>query len=381
MLKERELCDRYNEQVNDFVQRGVLRKLSQAEIEEWTGPVRYVDHHPVIKVNSTTPVRLVVNSSFARAGEESLNSIMMKGPNILNCLFDILVRWRMFPFAFVGDIAKMYHNVSTGELGHLRRLLWREYESNRSPDIYVFQRVTFGDRPAGCIVMSALRMTAEMFGSIGPEAADMITRDSYMDDVVSGANTQEKADTAIENMQEIAGKGSFTFKKYTRSWVKDDNNRIDNVLGIRWRIFDDKLSANMKGLEFFVGDEVNWTRRTCWKFTNSLYDPLGFCVPVTVRLKILMKDMFVTSERYRSWDAQLVQDDQNEWIKIAADVVKLKDVWVHRSCFSNQDANKDECCLVGFCDASQGALCAVVYCKFGGRVSFLAAKSSHTNQA
>ena len=64
LRKDALTCQLYDEQIKDFTNRGVIRKLSEQEINEWKGPVRYIDHREVIKEGSTTPVRIVINSSF-----------------------------------------------------------------------------------------------------------------------------------------------------------------------------------------------------------------------------------------------------------------------------------------------------------------------------
>ena len=38
--------------------------MTDSELNDWNGPVRYVDHHEVFKEGSTTPLRIVINSSF-----------------------------------------------------------------------------------------------------------------------------------------------------------------------------------------------------------------------------------------------------------------------------------------------------------------------------
>ena len=64
LSKDPVLKAKYVGQVDDFQEREVLRKLSVRECEEWTGPVRYVSDHEVYKKSETTPVRLVINSSY-----------------------------------------------------------------------------------------------------------------------------------------------------------------------------------------------------------------------------------------------------------------------------------------------------------------------------
>ena len=73
MMKDESLMLKYNEQVQDFVNRGVIRKLTRDELEKWTGPVRYVDHREIFKEGSTTPVRIVINSSLKSKNEFRVN--------------------------------------------------------------------------------------------------------------------------------------------------------------------------------------------------------------------------------------------------------------------------------------------------------------------
>ena len=79
LMKDKSLKDLYNGQVIDFVDRGVLRKMSESELQHWNGPVRYVDHHEIFKEGSTTPLRIVINSSFHHGNELSFNDILYEG--------------------------------------------------------------------------------------------------------------------------------------------------------------------------------------------------------------------------------------------------------------------------------------------------------------
>ena len=147
-----------------------------------------------------------------------LNDILMKGPNVLTNLLEILLRWRLYPVAFVGDVSKMYHNVKTGKLeGNLRRMLWRNCDQSKGPDVYSFNVVTFGDRTAGCIVVSALKATADMFSFISEKAANVLKVDSYMDDFVSGENSRSEAELLSADLQNIAARGNFKFKQFQYS--------------------------------------------------------------------------------------------------------------------------------------------------------------------
>lgn len=70
----------YAEQVQDMITRGVARKLSEEEMNQWSGPVFYLSHLAVASPKSaSTPVRIVFNSSQSYKGI-SLNECLAKGP-------------------------------------------------------------------------------------------------------------------------------------------------------------------------------------------------------------------------------------------------------------------------------------------------------------
>ena len=145
-----------------MVNRGVTRKLTKAELRNYKGPIHYISHHEVLKPDSkSTPVRIVFNSS-AKYMVHVLNRYWAKGPDILNNILAVLLRFREYGVAFIGDIEKMYHTVATNALDqHTHRFLWHDIETTREPDIYVKQSVPFGDKPSGAIATVTLRKTAE----------------------------------------------------------------------------------------------------------------------------------------------------------------------------------------------------------------------------
>ena len=378
LQKDDTTCQLYNEQIKDFIERGVIRKMSENEINEWKGPVRYVDHKEVIKEGSTTPVRIVINSSFRGGNELSLNDILMKGPNVLTSLLEVLMKWRLFPVAFLGDISKMYHNVQTGQMeAHVRRLLWRECDHGRPPDIYCFERVTFGDRPAGCIVVSALRATAEMFSHLSAKASNVLIHDSYMDDTLSGDNTAEEAKELAMDIQTIAMEGGFKYKKFVFSGEYEANGETkpaEKALGVIWNPSQDTIGVRIdlnhnkrkggKRSESEGLEAIPYTRRICLRIVNGIFDPLGITAPVTVKLKILMKNHFTGTEKYKKWDHPLEPKEAMEWIKLLQEVISLKDIAIPRQPLNAPFPQPNEAgkhTLICFTDASQEAMCAAVY--------------------
>ena len=84
-----------------------------------------------------------------------------------------------------GDIKKMYHSIKINQLDqHTHSFLWRNCEATSKPDTSVMKSVSFGDKSAGNIAITALNKTAEMSISEFPEAVDIIRNNTYMDDII-----------------------------------------------------------------------------------------------------------------------------------------------------------------------------------------------------
>ena len=134
------------------------RKLTAEDIENYEGPVHYIAHHMVLRPDSeSTPLRIVFNSSSSFHGHK-LNDYWMKGPDQLNNLFGVILRFREKETAIVGDISKMYHCVLVPERDqHVHRYLWRGMDASREPDVYAKTVLTFGDKPAPAMAQIALK--------------------------------------------------------------------------------------------------------------------------------------------------------------------------------------------------------------------------------
>ena len=97
-----------------------------------------MSHHAVLRPEKkSAPVRIVFNSSGTFKGH-TLNEYWHKGPDLLNNLFGVILRFRENYIAVCSDIAKMYHMITIPLYDHhVHRFLWRNLDSKREPDTYV----------------------------------------------------------------------------------------------------------------------------------------------------------------------------------------------------------------------------------------------------
>ena len=144
-------------------------------------------------MKKTTPIRIVFNSLATFHGHQ-LNDYWMKGPDLLNSVFGVILRLRENEVAIAGDISKMYYRVLIHvQDQHVHRYLWRNMETKREPDVYVKTVLTFGDKPAPAIAQITLRKTADEAKASYPYAAQALKENTYMDDICDSVRSVQQA--------------------------------------------------------------------------------------------------------------------------------------------------------------------------------------------
>ena len=286
----------YNEKMTEMEDMSFSRKLSEQEINDYKGPVHYISHHAVLRPESTsTPVRIVFNSSATYQGHK-LNDYWQKGPDLLNGLFGVILRFRENKVALTADISKMYHRVLIPlEDQHVHRFLWRNFEIDRPPDTYVMKVLTFGDKPAPAMAQVALRKTAEDGECENPRAAQAIKDNSYMDDTLDSVTTNEEAMGLTKAIDDVLEKEGFQVKGWLsngelyRTNDQKDGQDINvpqgkqdaKVLVMVWNNKDDLLKYKVEVPKPDT-QQPQFTKRNVLSQVARIYDPIGFAAPYLV---------------------------------------------------------------------------------------------------
>ena len=366
----------------DLLQRGTIRLIPKEEEEDYDGETWYVPHHEIIKVDSSsTPVRVVINTSV-RFNGLSLNEIMIKGPNALNNMFTILLNFRSYPVALIGDVKKMYHSIKTTvKERHLRRIYWRDMKLDVEPCTYGIEKVMFGDRPAATIAAVALAETAEIFKHIDENASKKIKEDTYVDDILTGADSIEEVNVLKNNITTILSKGGFERKGFVTSGDNDENDvsllgsgNIGRVLGVGYVPGPDafvvqtrvNLSKKVKGVrkERDLTDEDidnildrKLTRQMLMGVTQSCYDPYGLVAPITVQPKIELRELY--RDPNLQWTDDIPRINKIVWRSVLHLIKQCQGI-MFRRCISNPDSVGSPQLII-FADGSKSAMCAVAY--------------------
>ena len=348
-LEKDNMLQAYHDQVQQILDRKAAVKLSLQEMTDYEGPTQYISHHPVLKNSVSTPVRMVTNSSFNNGGK-SLNSCLAAGPNSLNPMLSVLLRFRSYCCALQYDLSKAYNTMRTGvKERHLRRFIWKFSKDDVWED-YAFDVVHFGDCCAATQLEVAKDLTAEAGREIDPVAADRIKEDCYVDDGLTGGSVEEVArfkglklaDGSFSGtIPQIFAKGNWKLKAMVES---GDTNQEQieklggNVFGYMWDVTNDvmgvRFPVNLSKKRRSIRTEPNLTlddieklrildltKRKLLGFVNGFSDPAGIASPWYQKLKTLMKKLFLL-ESPLSWDQPIPEENRSEWVEVMIEALE-----------------------------------------------------------
>ena len=357
----------------------------QSNEECWYLPI-FAIYHP----KKPDKIRMVFDSSAVHDGL-SLNSVLLSGPDLTNNLLGVLLRFRKERIAVMADIEQMFYcfRVAKKHQNYLR-FLW--YRNNDPSEKLIEYRMTvhvFGNTPSPSVATYGLRQSV----ADHPDSAirELVRRNFYVDDLLVSVPLEKQAVSLIRKTQEALMEGgklrlhkvasnshevmsAFNDEEKAKD-LKHIDLRLDEAplqksLGLSWDLQTDSFKVDVS-LEL-----KPFTKRGMLSTLNSLYDPIGFISPVTLKGKILFRKALNSCS---DWDDPLQPDFEDVWRNWCGSLEDLAHISIPRPYVRSglQDASRVEVHV--FCDASEIAISAVAYLKvFDGDhtdVGFLLGKS------
>ncbi|XP_037047230.1 uncharacterized protein LOC119082017 [Bradysia coprophila] len=330
----------------------------------------YLPHHAVFKPESTsTKTRIVFDASAKGTGGVSLNELLMTGPTLQEDLRTILMRWRSHRFSVAADIKKMYRQVEVRQEDRkFQKFLSRDEETGQIHE-HQHNMVTFGVTSATYLAVKSLQQLAEEEKKDFPEAAEVVKRDFYMDDGMSGSDTEQACVELCKDLKNLLARGKFELSKFISNSdkvlesVPEEDREIklpmEIELGSTVKTLGVLYHPTMDVFRFKVNLKIakGWpTKRSLLSETSRLYDPLGWLAPVIIRAKILFQKLW---EAGLNWDDDLPKHIAETWIKIRTELHLMEDLNINR--WIGKGGETVDFQLHGFSDASEDAYAACVY--------------------
>ena len=338
--------------------------------ESWYLPLFGV-YHP----KKPDQIRGVFDASAKFQGI-SLNDVLLQGPDLLNNLLGILLRFRKNAVAISADIQQMFYSflVDKEDRDYLRFFWYPENDLTKNLIEYRMRVHVFGNRPSPAVANLGLQKTAEISKTeFGSDVQKFVSSDFYVDDGLTSTATPEQAIELMKRTQAaLSTYGRLRLHKIASNCDKvmeafppedlakdlasldltKDDLPLQRSLGLSWNLREDCFTFQVSA------SEKPFTRRGVLSVVNSLYDPLGFVAPVTIVGKSLLKEMTVSNG---DWDDPLPEKYFSAWMVWMTSLQSLKKLWIPRTYVSHSlcQASRNE--LLMFSDASEKAIASVAY--------------------
>ena len=365
-------CRDYSTVIADQERRGFIERVDS---DACGGPIHYLAHHGVKKDSPTTPIRVVYDCSAKTHDRSySLNDCLHTGPSLVSDLAQILLRFRHGKFAWIADIEKAFLMLRLHtEDRDCTRFLWPRdpMDPESGVVIYRFAVVLFGATCSQFLLNATiLRHIAD--AALQPELRQEIRRGLYIDNLQGSGNDERELLHKYWIVQNLFAKAHLNLREWaTNSRLLHDQVVADGLaardstvkfLGLKWDVNQDSLSFSFQPVS-----HETWTKRHCLSLTAQLFDPLGLLLPVTIRARLFLQQLW----RLRlDWDHPLPIDLTSTWLDIQEDLVACS-----RICLDREILRGHKVDLHAFADASNSAYGAAVYICNGEEARLVMAKA------
>ena len=274
----------YDKVVESYVEKEYIEQIPNQPVEG-----HYMPHHAVFKKSATTPFRIVFNASSKTSDSKSLNDCLMTGPSLTVKLHEILLLFRQGKCAVTADISKAFHRIIVHEADRkFLKFLWINLDSQELL-IFQFKIVLFG---ATCSPY-LLQETLHTHLSQNAEGNDKFYVDNYMNTY----NNQAELVSDKVRLDNVMNQESMPLQE----WVSNNEHFnslyhlavpvTQNVLGISWNPHTDNMNI-VVGEKLTHEDSWRYTKRKVLSLVSSVFDPLGWVSPLTIRGKIFLQTLW-----------------------------------------------------------------------------------------
>ena len=389
-LRRNDQLEAYDTIIQEQLKDGIIEEAE----EPANGREFYIPHKAVIREDSETTKMRIVYDASARptANAPSLNECLDIGPPLQNQLWKVLVRGRFHAVAVAGDIKKAFLQVRIrADDRDALRFHWINIKDPNDVRTYRFTRALFGLGPSPFLLGGVIEQHLNSQPEELMESVNEIKRGLYVDDLILGGESAEKALEKKTQATDIFKEANFQLHKWHSnakelevnqdlkeseiSYAKDKlgtKSEQCKLLGLTWDKNSDTLSVS------FPQKPVAPTKREVLSKVAKVFDPLGLVTPLLLQGKLIYRDACLEK---CAWDAELPKELVKRWDKWQNNLPQT--VCVPRA-LVNKDEPVERIHLHGFGDASgkrvATAVSAVVEQKSGINQGLVAARARLAKQ-
>ncbi|XP_054259330.1 uncharacterized protein LOC128984071 [Macrosteles quadrilineatus] len=244
-------------------------------------------------------------------------------------------------------------------------ILWHT-RPDQPPSTFRLTTVTYGVNCSPYLAIRTLHQLANDEGDSFPEAAEILRTQTFVDDVISGGDSEEEALRLQRQLIALLARGGFEQRKWTSNssrllldlpdghretpvFLQDSSQPHDTILGIHWPPVTDCFTYN------FNFSASATTKRQVLSVIAQIYDPCGFLSPIVMWAKRFMQLLWTKG---LDWDQTLPAALLEMWQSFTSSTDSLREISIPRAF---QVSRACTTALHGFSDASENGYAAVVY--------------------
>ncbi|XP_065088561.1 uncharacterized protein LOC135710039, partial [Ochlerotatus camptorhynchus] len=240
----------------EYQEKGYIHEATEIKLRSadprrmWYLPVGIVQNP-----KKPNKIRIVWDAAAVVDGV-SLNSKLMKGPDLVEPLPDVLSGFRERSVAVVGDIKETFHQLKMRREDRYSQLFLWLGELGQPIKTFVIDVATFESTSSPCSAQFVKNLNAAEHAERYPRAAEAIQRRHYVDDYLQSFDSEEEACQVVEEVKLVHKQGGFII----RNWLSNSSavlrrvgevnlspakivgatdSQIERVLGMQWKAEED----------------------------------------------------------------------------------------------------------------------------------------------
>ena len=197
------------------------------------------------------------------------------------------------------------------------------------------------------LLNATVKYHLEQFLDSNEATVKRLLRSTYVDDMISGANSDEEAFELYTQAKEMFRQGGFNLRKFlsnsrpqqikidSAEVLTDSNLATESttamqevkVLGVTWKHCNDSLCFDLSELSD-AADNLQPSKRSLVSLVGRIYDPLGFLAPITIKFKIPFQKLCKSK---LEWDCDLPEELLKEWRSLVVDLKEAGSISIPRT--------------------------------------------------
>ncbi|XP_072389441.1 uncharacterized protein [Diabrotica undecimpunctata] len=232
----------------------------------------------------------------------------------------------------------MYRQVSVADDQKSLQCILRRNNPEEPIEIFQLQTVTYGMKCFFYLAIKCLMTLAEEQEAKNPNIASIIKSDFYVDDLLTGFDSKQKAREACKQLFEVLKGGGFTLRQFYSNDTKILRDIPDNsTTGFVIQFGENEKAKTLRLLYSPQSDTLFFsislsldhiiTKRTLLSYIAQIFYPLGLLSACTIIAKITLQQLWL--ERL-SWDDPIPEHLANNYLLFRNKLESLNNLKIPR---------------------------------------------------